>query len=74
MFEIREREVPEQLVLTEQRHVRVTELPHWLPAAMQRLATSAQGYGGVAGAPFVVYHGAVNEDSDGPVEVCVPVS
>jgi effector-binding domain-containing protein len=22
---------------------------------------------------FVVYHGEVNEDSDGPVEVCVPV-
>jgi effector-binding domain-containing protein len=74
MFEIREREVPEQLLLTEQRHVQVTELPNWLPAAMQRLVTSSQGYGGAAGAPFVVYHGAVNEDSDGPVEVCVPVS
>jgi hypothetical protein len=25
------------------------------------------------GTDFVVYHGAVNEDSDGPVEVCIPV-
>ena len=73
MFEIRERDVPEQVVLTEQRHVLVEELQRWLPEAMTRLTTSAQGYGGVAGAPFVVYHGEVNEDSDGPVEVCVPI-
>ena len=73
MFEIRERDVPEQLVLTEQRHVLVEELQRWLPEAMTRLTTSAQGYGGVAGAPFVVYHGEVNEESDGSVEVCVPI-
>jgi DNA-binding transcriptional MerR regulator len=73
MFEIREREVPEQVVLTEQRHVRVRELQRWLPEAMGRLVQTAQGAGGMAGAVFVVYHGEVNEDSDGPVEVCVPV-
>ena len=28
----------------------------------------------VTGALFVVYHGEVNKDSDGPVEVCVPFS
>jgi DNA-binding transcriptional MerR regulator len=73
MYEIREREVPEQLVLTEQRHLKVDELPGWLPTAIGRLAGSAAGHGGVAGPIFVVYHGEVNQDSDGPVEVCVPV-
>jgi DNA-binding transcriptional MerR regulator len=73
MFEIQERAVPEQLVLTEQRHVRVEELPRWLPEAGMRLIKTAEAYGGVAGAMFVVYHGEVNEDSDGPVEVCVPI-
>ncbi|WP_425506610.1 MerR family transcriptional regulator [Streptomyces rectiverticillatus] len=29
--------------------------------------------GGVVAVPFVVYHGQVNDDSDGPVEVCVPI-
>ena len=73
MFEIRERDVPEQLVLTEQRHVRVPELEGWLMTAMARLDDSANRYGGMAGPEFVVFHGEVNEDSDGPVEVCAPI-
>ena len=73
MYEILEREVPEQLVLTEQRHVRVAELEQWLPEAIGRLVETAEAGGGVTAPVFVVYHGEVNEDSDGPVEVCVPV-
>ncbi|MFC6597573.1 MerR family transcriptional regulator [Kitasatospora paranensis] len=73
MYEIEEREVPEQPVLTEQRHARPEDLPTWIPQACDRLAAAAQGLGGVVGAPFVIYHGEVNEDSDGPVEVCVPI-
>ena len=73
MYEIHEREVPEQLVLTEQRHVKVPELSEWLPETIDRLIKSAEEGGGPAGDVFVVYHGEVNEDSDGPVEVCVPV-
>ncbi len=73
MYEIHEREVPEQLVLTEQRHVRVPELSQWLPEAINRLVGTAEERGGRSGDVFVVYHGEVNEDSDGPVEVCVPV-
>ena len=73
MYEIQEREVPEQLVLTEQRHVRVPDLAEWLPVAIGRLIESAEAWGGIAAPVFVVYHGEVNEDSDGPVEVCVPI-
>jgi DNA-binding transcriptional MerR regulator/effector-binding domain-containing protein len=73
MFEVHEREVPDQVVLTEQRHVLVEELSRWIPEATMRLLESAKGHGGVAGPMFVVYHGEVSEDSDGPVEVCVPV-
>ncbi|WP_371497388.1 MerR family transcriptional regulator [Kitasatospora sp. NBC_00374] len=73
MFDIQQREVPEQLVLTEQRHAGPEDLPTWIPAACDRLFGAAEAYGGVFGAPFVVYHGEVNEDSDGPVELCVPV-
>ena len=73
MYEILEREVPEQLVLTEQRHVRVPELEQWLSEAIGRLVETAEAHGGVTAPVFVVYHGEVNEDSHGPVEVCVPV-
>jgi DNA-binding transcriptional MerR regulator len=74
MYEVREREVPEQVVLTEQRHVTADELASWIGAAGQRLLRAATDHGGQAGAMFVVYHGEVSEDSDGPVEVCVPVA
>jgi DNA-binding transcriptional MerR regulator len=73
MYEILEREVPEQLVLTEQRHVHVQELPGWLGESIRRLVQTAEAQGGVVAPVFVVFHGEVNEDSDGPVEVCVPV-
>lgn len=73
-FEIRERDVPAQLVLTEQRHVGVVELDRWIGPAMSRLMSAAQAYGGPAGDQFVIFHCEVNEESDGPVEVCVPVS
>ena len=68
------REVPEQLVLVEQRHVPVDELPGWIGAAMKRLMATAHAHGGIAGFPFVVYYGEVNEDSDGPAEACVPIA
>jgi effector-binding domain-containing protein len=73
LSEVREREVPEQLVLTEQRHVDVEQLPARIGAAMRHLTESARRYGGTVGARFVVYYGEINEDSDGPAEACVPI-
>ncbi|OKJ17475.1 MerR family transcriptional regulator [Kitasatospora sp. CB01950] len=73
MYRIEQREVPEQLVLTEQRRAKPQDLDEWIPAATARLEAIAAGHGGVAAAPFVIYHGEVNEDNDGPVEVCVPI-
>lgn len=67
------REIPAQLVLTEQRHITPEELPAWIDAAMGRLCSAAGPAGGPSAAPFVVYYGEVNHDSDGPVEVCIPI-
>ena len=73
MFEVYERDVPEQLVVTEQRHLLVPALSDWVGAAMGRLLRAARQCGGRTGPPFVVYHGEVNQDSDGPVEICMPI-
>lgn len=73
-LDIRERKVPDQLILTEKRSMRITELKHWLPDALRRLASAAASYGGLGGELLVIYHGEVNEDSDGPVEVCAPLA
>lgn len=69
---VRERWVPEQLVLTEQRHVYLGQLT-WTREATARLVARAERCGGVAGNRFVIFHGLVSAESDGPVEVCVPV-
>jgi DNA-binding transcriptional MerR regulator len=75
LLDVRERDVPGQLVLTDRRNVRITEMKRWLPEALGRLAQAAREHGGgVGGELFVIFHGEVNEDSDGPVEVCVPVT
>jgi DNA-binding transcriptional MerR regulator len=73
MFEVQQREVPEQLLLTEQRHIRVPELSDWMGSAFGRLEASAERFGGPAGPALAIFHGEVNDDSDGPVEVCVPI-
>lgn len=72
-FEIRERDVPDQVVLTEQRHITVDALSGWIGRTIDSLMTIAIEHDGPVAPVFVVYHGSVNEDSDGPVEVCVPV-
>jgi DNA-binding transcriptional MerR regulator len=66
------RDVAEQHVVSEMRYVTAAELG-WIGEATARLDALAGRSGGAAGPRFVVFHGEVNEDADGPVEVCVPV-
>lgn len=72
MYDIHTRQVPEQQVLTIKRHVRQPELlpflMEWMPgiaAALDKTRVKHQTH------TFVIYDGLVNEDSDGPVEVCM---
>ncbi|GHI06991.1 MerR family transcriptional regulator [Streptomyces cellostaticus] len=67
-------DVPAQVVITESRHTLADELPTWIGASLGRLEEAARECGGVAGAPFVVYHSEVSMESDGPAESCVPVA
>ncbi|MFE6546981.1 MerR family transcriptional regulator [Streptomyces sp. NPDC057746] len=67
-------DVPAQVVITEKRHTLADELPAWIGASLGRLEEAARACGGVAGAPFVVYHAEVSQESDGPAEACVPVA
>lgn len=67
-------DVPEQVLITEKRHTLADELPAWIGASLGRLEAAARECGGVTGAPFVVYHAEVSQESDGPAESCVPVA
>jgi DNA-binding transcriptional MerR regulator len=73
MYEIFEREVGEQKVLTIKKPVYVKDLPTFITESMNRLmAYLDKSNLKPSGLPFVIYHGQVNNDSDGPVESCVP--
>lgn len=73
MYEVRTRNVPEQRVLTTTRHLKQPELDAFLMNAMGALPTAIERAGArPRSAVFVIFHGEVNADSDGPVEVCQP--
>ena len=72
-YEVQTRDIPAQTVLTTQRRVFLPDLSAFIGASMDRLHAEVQAQGAeAAGPPVVIYHGEVNADSDGPVEVCLP--
>lgn len=73
MFTTTTRDVPAQTLLTEQTYVPAAELSAWIAAAGTRQLSAAEALGGQVAPSLVIYHGEVSEDSDGPVEVALPV-
>ncbi len=73
-FKLEQRFVPEQPVVSMTRRVYVSDLPAFFEDSARVLAfVEAQG-AQVSGPMFAVFHGQVNTDSDGPVEICFPYS
>lgn len=72
-FEIATRSVPEAALLTATRHTPAKELPEVIREHAARLFSLAEDRGGSTGQLIVIYHGQVGWESDGPIEVCVPI-
>lgn len=67
MYDVLTKQVGEQAYVSRMKHVLVPELESFIVYTFRELGRDA------AGAPgFVLYHGPVNAEEDGPVEVCVP--
>lgn len=73
VYDVKVRDLPARGLLSVLRHVHADELGDFAGSTLACLHEAAPGMCGVEGLPFLVYHGAVNADSDGPVEVCRPV-
>jgi hypothetical protein len=75
MYEVRTREIPERSLLCLKRHVDgypgVWALGKEFIALLKERPVPR--IDGRAGAGFLIYHGEVNEDSDGPIEWCRPI-
>ena len=73
MFDVLVRDIPEQKLLTVERRVHIGDLKRFVKTSSKMLNEHiAESKQRVAGDRLTIYHGLVNEDSDGPVENCVP--
>ena len=70
MFDVNVKEVEEQPYVSRSKRVRVADLERFVVGTLDELIASHEGTGNA----FTVYHGEVNEQDDGPVEVCLPVA
>jgi DNA-binding transcriptional MerR regulator len=66
MYDVITKQVPEQTYVSRSERVLVPELEKFIMQTFRELGESDDG------PPFVLYHGPVNSDEDGPVEVCMP--
>jgi DNA-binding transcriptional MerR regulator len=67
MYDVITKHVQEQPYVSRAKRVYVRDLDRFICDTFTEL-----GYEEAAAPPFVLYHGPVNHDEDGPVEACVP--
>ena len=70
MYEVNVKHVGEQPYVSRSKRVRISDLEGFVIGTIDELMASHEA----AGNAFTVYHGEVNEQDDGPVEVCLPVT
>jgi DNA-binding transcriptional MerR regulator len=68
MYDVLTKRVGEQTYVSRSKRVLVPDLEPFICSTFEELGKSDDG------PPFVLYHGPVNAEEDGPVEVCVPKS
>ena len=69
MYDVVTKQVEEQPYVSKSRRVTVQDLERFICDTFEEL-----GYEDAPAPPFVLYHGTVNHEDDGPVEVCVPAT
>jgi DNA-binding transcriptional MerR regulator len=73
-LEVSVKTIPTQHVLSITRRVRVDKLESTIQETVGALkSTLAAQNASAADVPFGIYHGAINEEDDGPIEICLPV-
>lgn len=68
------RHQPQRAVLSAIRHVHAAQAGEVFGALLTRMRQSGPGLSGLSGCPYTIYHGAVSDDSDGPVEIVRPMT
>jgi len=73
-FDVSARTIATQPIVSITKRVTLDQLiPHFVASLKILYATVATQGGIVIGVPFGIFHGSVNEEEDGPYELCVPL-
>lgn len=73
-FEVNIKTIPAQPILSMTHRIKVENISPQIRESLQQLYQLAEAQSiPVTGAPFGIYHGPINHDDDGPIEVCLPV-
>jgi effector-binding domain-containing protein len=74
-LEVEVKEIPTQHIISIARRHTVNGLSEQIQKDCGALFTLAQEAGVTSvGAPFGIYHNAINEQEDGPIETCIPIN
>ena len=74
-FQVTAKQIQAQKIVSITQRVFIGDLQAHLDGSIKQLMAYAQANNLlIAGLPFSIYHGAVSEDQDGSVEVCLPIT
>jgi DNA-binding transcriptional MerR regulator len=72
-LEVNVKKIPSQQVVSLTRHVKVPKLDATITESISALEALLQKQNASANhPPFGIFHGAINEQEDGPIEICIP--
>lgn len=71
-LEVNVKTIASQQVLSVTRRVKVNKLNETIQKSLETLYAFAEEK--QTEAPFGIYHGSINEQEDGPIEICLPVA
>ncbi|MCH8995391.1 MAG: GyrI-like domain-containing protein [Chloroflexi bacterium] len=73
-YDVRIKEVPTQYIVSVSARVSIAELSSFIQRSIAEMTEYLRQTGvAPSGPPLTLYHDQVNDDTDGDVEVCVPV-
>jgi DNA-binding transcriptional MerR regulator len=72
-LEVNVKNIPTRQVVSITRHVKVPKLDATITESISMIETLLQKQNGTAtDSPFGIFHGSINEQEDGPIEICIP--
>lgn len=74
-YEVSIKEIPDQSVAAIREHVSMGTIEEAIAAGFSGIVQALNSRGtDIAGTPFIIYHDVIDEETDGDIEMCIPVT